>query len=268
MLRKKTYPEVHSLEQIEMVCSDSDLNCRAVAVLKYARSVFVLTGAGISAESGIPTFRGTDGLWRNYSAEQLATADAFQKDPRLIWDWYHWRQSVILKAEPNLAHHALVLLEQAVERFLLLTQNVDNLHRRAGSKNVLELHGNIFWARCSSCGRRAEHVSGEESTGDLPTCECGELLRPDVVWFGETIPADVWHASLDFLSHADVAIICGTSGVVWPAAAIPGIACGQGVKTIEVNVEPTAISSIVDVSITGKATEVLPDLLHRLTAES
>jgi len=249
-----------------MVCSHGDLMSRAVAFLKHARSVFVLTGAGISAESGVPTFRGTDGLWRNYSAEQLATPDAFQRDPRLVWEWYHWRQSVILKAEPNLAHQALVMLEQTVENFLLLTQNVDNLHRRAGSKNVLELHGNIFRARCSDCGKIVEYIFAQEEISGLPKCQCGALLRPDVIWFGETIPADVWHDALDFLSRADVAMICGTSGVVWPAAAIPGIACGQGVKTIEVNVESTAISSIVDVSIIGKAAEVLPDLLERLTA--
>ena len=251
-----------------MVLSDNDLYCRAAALLKQARSVFVLTGAGISAESGVPTFRGKDGLWKNYSAEQLATPDAFQKDPRLVWEWYHWRQGVILNAQPNPAHHALVRLEQTAERFLLLTQNVDNLHRRAGSKNVLELHGNIFRMRCSNCGRRAELIFRQERIVDLPRCECGGLLRPDVVWFGEIIPADVWHVSLDFLGTADVAIVCGTSGVVWPAAAIPGIACEQGVKTIEVNTEPTAISSMVDVSIMGKAAEVLPDVLRRLTGKS
>jgi NAD-dependent deacetylase len=235
---------------------------RASKLLEGTRSLFVLTGAGISAESGVPTFRGENGLWRNYSAEQLATPEAFDRDPGLVWEWYHWRQSLIGKASPNPGHRVLAAFEERCERFLMLTQNVDNLHQRAGSKKVLELHGNIFRARCLNCGRKVEHGVTQEEHNALPRCECGGLLRPDVVWFGELIPADVWHDSLVFLESADVALICGTSGVVWPAAMIPNIACERGLKTIEINLEPTAISSIVDVSLIGKAGEILPRVLH------
>jgi NAD-dependent deacetylase len=247
-----------------MKANADSVHDRASQLLKNTRSLFVLTGAGISSESGVPTFRGEEGLWRNYSAEQLATPEAFGRNPSLGWEWYHWRQSVIRKAVPNPGHRALAELEKHCEHFLLLTQNVDNLHQRAGSRNVLELHGNIFRARCLLCGRTVEHGVDQEVNTPLPRCECGGLLRPDVVWFGELIPADVWNDSLFFLQSADLAMVCGTSGVVWPAAMIPNIACERGVKTIEINLEPTAISSIVDVSIIGKAGEILPKLLRSL----
>jgi NAD-dependent deacetylase len=245
---------------------------KASSILKNVKSLFVLTGAGISAESGIPTFRGTDGLWKNYSATDLATPEAFERNPELVWEWYRWRQGIISKAKPNPAHFAITKLEIRVNDFLLLTQNVDNLHQRAGSKNVLELHGNIFRARCLSCGETISmkpsinkengntNLSKSTET-QLPKCSCGGLLRPDVVWFGEPIPQDIWQASLDFLNTTDVALICGTSGVVWPAAAIPEIAKRSGAKTIEVNLDPTPISSIVDISIQGKAGEILPQIM-------
>ncbi|UCC11908.1 MAG: NAD-dependent deacylase [candidate division WOR-3 bacterium] len=236
---------------------------RARDLIIRARSVFVLTGAGISAESGIPTFRGTDGLWKNYSTTDLATPEAFKNNPTLVWEWYHWRQRIISQAQPNPAHQAIVQLEKHAERFLLLTQNVDGLHVRAGSKNVLELHGNIFRARCLLCGATLRHLPPDtEQESDLPRCTCGGLLRPDVVWFGETIPQDIWHTALTFLTKTEVAIICGTSGVVWPAASIPEIARHEGIATIEVNLEPTGISTMVDVSIQGKAGKLLPQLLH------
>ncbi len=236
----------------------------AATLLKNARSVFVLTGAGISAESGVPTFRGSDGLWKNYSAEQLATPEAYARDPELVWSWYRWRQDLIMKAEPNPGHYAIVRIEKLAQDFLLLTQNVDDLHFRAGSQNVLELHGNIFRTRCTRCGRR-EKLGAQKGIPDgLPKCACGGMLRPDVVWFGEQIPSVVWQDSVDFLRKADLAIICGTSGVVWPAAALPGIACESGVDTLEINLEPTAISSIVTVSIIGRAGEVLPQVISRL----
>jgi NAD-dependent deacetylase len=241
-----------------------DLTGRAAALLQRARSVFVLTGAGVSAESGVPTFRGSEGLWKNYSAEQLATPDAFRRNPELVWEWYQWRQGLIRKAEPNPGHRALVEIEKRAERFLLLTQNVDDLHCRAGSRCVLQLHGSIFRTRCSVCGQTEEHVD-QDASQTLPKCGCGGLLRPDVVWFGEQIPSDVWNEALGFLGGADLAMICGTSGVVWPAAAIPGIACERGVSTIEVNLEPTAVSSVVDVSLVGKTGEILPELVRRMT---
>lgn len=238
---------------------------KAIEILNSSRSLFILTGAGISAESGIPTFRGTDGLWKNYSATDLATPEAFEKNPELVWEWYHWRQGIILKAEPNPAHFAVAELEKKFNNFLLLTQNVDNLHRRAGSKKVLELHGNIFRARCLSCGRIVHHqIEPGKEIINLPKCDCEGLLRPDIVWFGEQIPQDIWQASLEFLSAADTSIICGTSGIVWPAAAIPEMAKKNRAKIIEINLEPTPISSIVDVSILGKAGEILPLIIQTL----
>jgi NAD-dependent deacetylase len=235
---------------------------QAVRILKDSKKIFVLTGAGISAESGIPTFRGKDGLWKNYSATDLATPEAFNRNPELVWEWYRWRQDLITRAKPNPAHFALVELENLSESFLLLTQNVDNLHQCAGSKNVLELHGNIFRTRCLKCGSIDKIDNAVFKP--LPHCPCGGLLRPDVVWFGEAIPYDVWTKALKFLNSADVAIICGTSGVVWPAAAIPEIAKNCGVKTIEINFELTPISPIVDISILGPAGKILPEIVKLL----
>ncbi len=297
---------------------NEQLITRAIEILNSGKSLFVLSGAGISAESGIPTFRGADGLWKNYSATDLATPEAFERNPELVWEWYHWRQSIIVKAEPNPAHYAIVELEKKFDAFLLLTQNVDNLHQRAGSIKVLELHGNIFRARCTICCKVVEDEGSKSSTVghceersdetisrhrkkkdeiatpldkrldrarrslgarndnpmfravpkeqsyELPRCDCGGPLRPDVVWFGEQIPQDIWLTSLEFLTSADVAIICGTSGVVWPAAAIPGIAKRCGIKTVEINLGPTPVSSIVDVSIFGKAGEILPQIVQAL----
>lgn len=238
---------------------------RAAAVLRQAVSLFVMTGAGVSAESGVPTFRGADGLWHDYSAADLATPQAFSKDPALVWAWYHWRQGIILRAQPNAAHRALVALEARFERFLLLTQNVDNLHLRAGSRRVLELHGNIFRARCCRCGRNVMHTIEKDASRSLPECACGGLLRPDVVWFGETIPSDVWQESVDFLQTAEVALFCGTSGVVWPAAALPGFARERGIETMEINPEPTPMTSIVDRSLRARAGDALPEILRRIS---
>ena len=238
---------------------------KAVEILKSTRSLFVLTGAGVSAESGIPTFRGVQGLWKNYSATELATPQAFKKDPALVWEWYRWRQGLISKAKPNPAHYALVDLEKIIPYFLLLTQNVDSLHQRAGSKKVLELHGNIFQRRCVKCNKITSYeVTKKTSEEILPRCSCKGLLRPDVVWFGEQIPHAIWQQSLDFLIEGDTALICGTSGVVWPAAAIPEIARYNNVKIIEINLEPTPISPIVDLSIQGKAGEVLQKIISAL----
>jgi NAD-dependent deacetylase len=239
---------------------------QAIALLEKSESLFVLTGAGVSAESGVPTFRASDGLWRNYSAQELATPQAFHGNPTLVWEWYHWRQGLILKAEPNPAHHALARLEDIFQDFLMLTQNVDDMHFRGGSRKVLELHGNIFRVRCCECGKKTEYDQDQKKSDDLPRCACGGLLRPDVVWFGEAIPEDVWREALNFLKDAGVAMICGTSSVVWPAAAIPEFAQQQGVKTIEVNPDPTPVSSIVDVSIRAKAGEVLPVFAQALGA--
>ncbi|UCD20347.1 MAG: NAD-dependent deacylase [candidate division WOR-3 bacterium] len=238
---------------------------RAAEFLQDTDSLFVMTGAGISAESGIPTFRGANGLWRKYSVQDLATPDAFARDPTLVWEWYRWRQDIILRAKPNAAHHALVRLERRIGNFLLLTQNVDDLHRRAGTRNLREIHGNIFRTKCSRCGAKQDSADVRSVRDSLPRCTCGGLLRPDVIWFGEIIPSDVWNEALTFLVTAGVALFCGTSGVVWPAAGVPEIAIRQGLKTIEINPEPTPISEIVHVSVRAKAGTALPEILRFLS---
>lgn len=244
-------------------------DCRqAVDILRSAGSIFVMTGAGVSAESGVPTFRGTDGLWKNYSAHDLATPEAFKKNPVLVWGWYRWRQNIILKAQPNPAHYSIAEFERMYEHFLLLTQNVDDLHRRAGSCKILEIHGNIFRARCIDCGKEIPFICAHESPNELPRCVCGGLLRPGVVWFGEAIPSGVWVESLEYLNTAEVALFCGTSGMVWPAAALPGLARDLGLRTIEINLEPTPFSQIVDVSIMTKAGEILPRIVDALSAST
>ena len=244
--------------------SPHDTMEQAAGILQNSQCLFILTGAGISAESGIPTFRGKNGLWKSYSAMDLATPDAFKKDPVLVWEWYHWRQDIIRKAHPNPAHDAIVALEKHTPSFMLLTQNVDNLHQRAGSINVLELHGNIFRARCLKCGCTCTiEPEGTTQNDPIPLCSCGGTLRPDVVWFGEMIPQDIWQRALAFLAQADTALICGTSGIVWPAAAIPEYARQHNIHTIEINIEKTPTSSIVDISLYGKAGELLPDIVKR-----
>lgn len=237
----------------------NDAYAQAGGLLKAARALFVLTGAGISAESGIPTFRGPDGLWKNYAAADLATPEAFRRDPELVWEWYEWRQSIIRKARPNPAHEALAALEKMSASFFLLTQNVDGLHRRAGSVKVFELHGNIFRTRCVACGALADYRPGEPRF-----CPCGGRLRPDIVWFGESIPAPVWEAALAFLERCDTVLVCGTSGTVWPAALVPPIARRYGSKIIEINLEATPISKTVDLSLLGKAGDILPEIMKFL----
>lgn len=231
--------------------------------LRRATSVTVLTGAGISAESGVPTFRGEGGLWRTYRAEELATPEAFARDPNLVWEWYDYRRRVVSEAEPNAGHRALVELEKRVPTFLLITQNVDNLHRRAGSRAVAELHGNLFRARCTREGTTRDDLPCPLPEIP-PVCECGALLRPDVVWFGEALPeAEISRANRAVRS-SDVMFVVGTSAVVYPAAALPEIAKAHGAFVVEVNVARTPISSIVDVSILGPGAEVLPAVVEAL----
>ncbi|HET8797447.1 MAG TPA: NAD-dependent protein deacylase, partial [Thermoanaerobaculia bacterium] len=184
------------------------------------RTVAVLTGAGVSADSGIPTFRGPGGLWRNFRPEELATPEAFRRDPALVWEWYEWRRGLIREAKPNAAHEAIARLEDAA----VITQNVDGLHARAGSRNIVELHGNLFRVRCVREGTRAMR---EEPFSEIPPrCACGALLRPDVVWFGEALSQDALAAAAAAVSGAGVVLIIGTSGVVYPAAGLVRLAKG------------------------------------------
>jgi len=226
-----------------------------------ARSVAVLTGAGISAESGVPTFRGAGGLWRNFRPEDLATPEAFTRDPKLVWEWYSWRRGLIAATEPNAGHAALVELERRISRFTLVTQNVDGLHDRAGSRSPLKVHGDIWNLRCVTCGRegRDERLEFPELP---PRCECGGMLRPGVVWFGEALPLDVLAAGERACANADVMLVVGTSAVVWPAAGLVPIASQCGARVIEVNLAATPFSGMVDCALQGKAGAILPGLIQ------
>lgn len=222
--------------------------------------IAVLTGAGISAESGIPTFRGDNGLWRSFRAEELATPEAFAQDPKLVWEWYDWRRSVIAKAQPNAGHRALAEMERRARQFTLITQNVDGLHDRAGSQSVLKVHGDIWIVRCSKCGR--ESRDDRASIPDLPPrCACGGLLRPGVVWFGESLPGEAWRKAEKAAREAELFLVIGTSAVVYPAAGLVALAKSQGAKVIEINIAETPVSGMVDESLRGAAAEILPQLL-------
>lgn len=228
--------------------------------LRGARSVAVLTGAGISAESGVPTFRDAQtGLWENYRPEDLATPEAFVSNPELVWNWYAWRRELVGGVEPNDGHRALAELEQRVTDFTLATQNVDGLHRRAGSGNVLELHGNISRTICS---REFVPVEPDGLEGKPPLCpNCGAYLRPDVVWFGEALPAEAFERAREEAGRGDVFLSVGTSSLVQPAASLPQAALSGGAKVVEVNPEGTPLTPHADYALQGPAGETLPALL-------
>jgi NAD-dependent deacetylase len=234
-----------------------------ISRLKSAESICVLTGAGISAESGVPTFRGEEGLWKKFRPEELANFNAFIRNPELVWEWYAYRRRLIHEVKPNPAHCGLVALEQCVKNFTLVTQNVDNLHRRAGSKNVLELHGNIERSYCIQCRALAPEPALEPVTV-VPRCaECGGLVRPDVVWFGEMLPLEFFSKAESAAKQCDVFFSIGTSAVVFPAASLPYTALDHGAFVVEMNLESTDLSSRAHEVLTGKAGEILPDLLSQ-----
>ncbi|MEJ5347752.1 MAG: NAD-dependent deacylase [Desulfosoma sp.] len=228
--------------------------------IREARHLVVLTGAGISAESGVPTFRGAGGLWRSYRATDLATPEAFARNPQLVWEFYNYRREILKPLQPNAAHKALVTLEKRIERFLLLTQNIDGLHQAAGSRQVLELHGNIWWVRCTQCGRKTE--DRRVPLPFPPLCDgCGGMLRPDVVWFGETLDPEVLHKAYNTLENCDFMMVIGTSGVVQPAASMGLYAQQHGAFVVEINLEPTPYSRAFNVSLQGKAGDLVPQVV-------
>lgn len=225
--------------------------------LSQADTVTVLTGSGISAESGIPTFRGKEGLWKNHRAEELATPKAFSRDPRLVWEWYDWRRGMIATKEPNAGHFMVAELEKEFTRFHLITQNVDGLHEKGGSTNPIELHGNIWKVRCTQCHQVSFNF--DVPIHILPTCKaCGGLLRPHIVWFGEQLDDSDMEKSYAAVYQTDLMFVIGTSGVVHPAASLAGIAKRNGAFVVEINLEETPISHEMDVTLLGKAKNILP----------
>ncbi len=236
---------------------------QCVRALAGARAVVVSTGAGISKESGIPTFRDApNALWANYDPQTLATREGFASDPPLVWRWYADRRRMISQADPNPGHKAIAELESLLDNVLLLTQNIDDLHRKAGSRNIVEIHGNIFRFKCFDMDHPVETLpQGDEVP---PRCHCGSYLRPDVVWFGEMLPEAAVERAYDGLSTCDVILVVGTSGMVHPAAGFPGVAKQAGAMVIEVNPEQTPITSEADVFLQGPAGEMLPAMVERL----
>ena len=223
--------------------------------IKDVKKIIFVTGAGISQESGIPTFRGKDGLWRNYDAMKLATIDAFYDNPKLVWEWYNERRSNIFAANPNQGHKAVAELEKFA-KVVVLTQNIDGLHQRAGSSEVLELHGSIVKIKCTVCDFKDEIMT---EFGEIPPlCKCGNMLRPDVVWFGESLPQDVWQKAIILASQCDLMIIAGTSLVVSPANTLPIYAKQNNATLIEINPQDTQMSSEMDLVIRKTSTVTLP----------
>lgn len=225
-----------------------------------AHSITVLTGAGISADSGVPTFRGEGGLWKQFRAEALATPEAFESHPEIVWEWYHWRRRIISEKHPNAAHQALVSLENACPSFTLITQNVDGLHTLAGSRRMIELHGSLWRTRCLRCGQVTENRSLD--LPPLPQCHhCRSLLRPDVVWFGEAVNPIHLKKSLEACQGGEVFMVIGTSGIVQPAASFTSVAKEHGAFTIEINTVDSEIADR-DLLLIGRALEVVPLLIH------
>ena len=236
-----------------------------VVRLRRAERVVALTGAGVSAESGVPTFRDAlTGLWAKYDPQELATPEAFARDPRLVWDWYAWRRELVADVRPNAGHLALAAWADLVPSFTLITQNVDGLHEKAGSEDVIALHGNIARTRCHACGRYARTFDVAQRP---PPCRaCGGWLRPDVVWFGEALPADALERAIRASAVADVFLSIGTSSLVHPASALPGIALEAGAALVEVNPDPTPLTPQATYVLAGPSGVVLPALVRSLAA--
>jgi len=232
--------------------------------LRRARRIVVATGAGVSAESGVPTFRGAGGIWSKMNPEELASVDGFMRNPQLVWEWYQHRRALMSNVQPNPGHYAIARFEQLFPEMVLVTQNIDGLHRRAGSTKILELHGNVARNKCFECGRMYEKEINPDDP--LPRCECGGMIRPDVVWFGEMLPHDILQAAYDASEGAEVFFAVGTSAVVQPAASLPLVAARRGALVVEVNIESTGLTPVADIFLEGKSGDILPRVVEQFEA--
>lgn len=239
-----------------------ELILKAARILARSSLAAASTGAGISKESDIPTFREADGLWNEYRPEDLATLEGFLADPGLVWRWYNQRLMTARDKEPNPGHYALARLEGLLPSFIVITQNVDNLHRRAGSVEIVELHGNIERFKCVG---NSHYTPYDPSWGDqVPTCRCGSMIRPDVVWFGEQLPFDQLERAVTVSRDCDCLLVVGTSGLVQPAAQLPSIARDAGASIIEINVEKSAVTPIADIFLEGRSGDILPKIVKEV----
>jgi NAD-dependent deacetylase len=233
---------------------------KLIDALKESESIVFFTGAGISSESGIATFRGKEGLWNKFRPEELASFDAFIKNPALVWEWYNYRKKIVHDAKPNPAHLTIAEMQNHFKDVAVITQNVDNLHRRAGSKKIFELHGNIERNFCIDC--KKFHTEELNFTTGVPKCECGGLIRPDVVWFGEYLPEDQFLGGEKAAIKSDIFFVIGTSAVVYPAAGLVHTAKASGAIIVEINIEETPLTSLAQYSYFGKAGEILPRIFE------
>ena len=230
-----------------------------VEIFRDTRKMVVLTGAGVSAESGMPTFRGKEGFWRKYNAMDLATPEAFSRNPMLVWEWYDYRRGILDKTGPNRAHEVIAEMEKHYPDFILISQNVDGLHRRAGNRKILEIHGNLWKVKCQSCDYKGDFTE-VPLKANPPKCECGGNLRPDVVWFGEMLPEGAIESAIEHIKLCDTLLIVGTSGVVYPAASFPYLAHESGKNLVESNIEETPFTSLSKYTLLGKTTLMLDRL--------
>ncbi|MFC1492866.1 NAD-dependent deacetylase [candidate division KSB1 bacterium] len=240
---------------------------KLISLLKNDPVVSVLTGAGVSAESGVETFRGENGLWRKFKPEELASVDAFLSNPELVWEWYNLRQNIVRDIEPNPGHYSIAEMENIFTSFYIITQNVDGLHKRAGNTRPIELHGNIMRNICTGCCKLFDEI---EFTGEvqIPYCDsCSSMLRPDVVWFGEMLPEEALKDAENAIMNTEVFFSIGTSAVVQPAASMPVWAKNNGAYLVEINIEETPLTFYADESIRGRSGEVLPELIEEIKKE-
>jgi NAD-dependent deacetylase len=239
--------------------------------LKKTHCVVVFTGAGVSAESGVPTFRGEEGIWKKFNPEELANFDAFLKNPELVWEWYLHRKKIMSTIQPNAGHFAIAQMEKYIRNVVVITQNIDNLHKRAGSTNVLELHGNIERNYCIHCktfflNEKIYSLLETSEKNSAPRCNlCNALIRPDVVWFGENLSPQVWDSAIAAIKKCSVFFSVGTSAMVYPAASLIEVAKQYSAYLVEVNIEPTSFTYICDEYLPMKSGDVFPELIHQLT---